>query len=102
MTDKRKESHLKIARQIQLLIKACSVPQKMSGYHGDPYPEKARLIGHKLRYELRGKVAIGCSSLDAVAMYRAWSNSTSASSVWTRKVCAMSITLLTGIPSNRT
>lgn len=70
MTDKRKESHLKIARQIQLLIKACSVPHKMSGYHGDSYPEKAKLIGRKLRYELRGKVAIGCTSLDAVAMYQ--------------------------------
>ena len=69
MKDKNKESHLKIARQIQLLIKACSVPHQMSGYHGDPYPEKAKLIGRKLRFELRGKVAIGCTSLDAVAMY---------------------------------
>ncbi len=69
MKDKKKESHFKIARQIQLLIKACSVPHRMSGYHGDPYPEKAKLIGRKLRFELRGKVAIGCTSLDAVAMY---------------------------------
>lgn len=68
--DKKKESQLKLVRQIQLLIKACSVPQKMSGYYGTAYPEKAKLIGRKLRYELRGKVAIGCTSLDAVSMYK--------------------------------
>lgn len=67
--DKKKESQLKLVRQIQLLIKACSVPQKMSGYFGDKYPEKTKLIERKLRYEMKNKVAIGCTTLDAVAMY---------------------------------
>lgn len=69
IADKKKESQLKLIRQIQLLIKACSVPQKMSGYFGDKYPEKAKLIERKLRYEMKNKVAIGCTTLDAVAMY---------------------------------
>lgn len=69
MPDKKKESQLNLVRQIQLLIKACSVPHQMSGYFGDEYPQKARTIEHKLRYELHGKVAIGCTSLDAVELY---------------------------------
>lgn len=67
--DRKKESQLNLVRQIQLLIKACSVPQKMIGYFGDGYPEKAKTIENKLRYELKGKVAIGCTSIDAVEMY---------------------------------
>lgn len=70
MPDKKKESQLNLVRQIQLLIKACSVPQLMSGYFGEDYPEKAKLIERKLRFEMHGKVAIGCTSLDAVAMYK--------------------------------
>lgn len=70
MPDKKKESQLNLVRQIQLLIKACSVPQQMSGYFGDGYPEKAKLIERKLSFEMHGKVAIGCTSLDAVAMYK--------------------------------
>ncbi len=70
MPDKKKESQLNLVRQIQLLIKACSVPQLMSGYLGEDYPEKAKFIERKLRFEMHGKVAIGCTSLDAVAMYK--------------------------------
>lgn len=70
MEDKKKESQLRLVRQIQLLIKACSVPQKMKGYFGDPYPNKAKQIERMLRYEMNGKVAIGCTSLDAVSMYK--------------------------------
>ena len=69
IADKKKESQLNLVRQIQLLIKACSVPHKMSGYFGCGYPQKAITIEHKLRYELKGKVAIGCTSLDAVELY---------------------------------
>lgn len=67
--DKKKESQLNLVRQIQLLIKACSVPHQMSGYFGEPYPQKAITIENKLRYELKGKVAIGCTSIDAVELY---------------------------------
>lgn len=69
IADKKKESQLNLVRQIQLLIKACSVPNQMSGYFGEPYPQKAITIERKLRYEMRGKVAIGCTSLDAVELY---------------------------------
>ena len=41
----------------------------MSGYFGEPYPQKAITIENKLRYELKGKVAIGCTSIDAVELY---------------------------------
>ncbi|WP_195594689.1 N-6 DNA methylase [Bacteroides fragilis] len=70
MKDTRKESQLRLVRQIMLLIKACSVPQSMKGYYGEKYPRKARQIGTMLNYEMHGKVAIGCTSLDAVGMYR--------------------------------
>lgn len=67
--DKKKESQLNLVRQIQLLIKACSVPHQMSGYFGDRYPQKAITIERKLRYEMTRKVAIGCTSIDAVELY---------------------------------
>ena len=41
----------------------------MKGYYGNPYPQKAGMIKRMLSYELHGKVAIGCTFLDAVAMY---------------------------------
>lgn len=69
IADKKKESQLNLVRQIQLLIKACSVPHQMSGYFGGKYPQKAITIENKLRYELKGKVAIGCTSIDAVELY---------------------------------
>lgn len=67
--DKKKESQLNLVRQIQLLIKACSVPHLMVGYSGESYPQKAITIERKLRYEILGKVAIGCTSLDGVELY---------------------------------
>lgn len=70
MKDKKKESQLRLVRQIMLLIKACSVPQYMKGYYGEEYPRKAKKIEQMLKYEMHGKVAIGCTSLDAVGMYK--------------------------------
>lgn len=69
IADKKKESQLNLVRQILLLIKACSVPHQMSGYFGDKFPQKAITIECKLRHELKGKVAIGCTSIDAVELY---------------------------------
>lgn len=69
IADKKKESQLNLVRQIQLLIRACSIPHKMEGYYGDPYPNKAKHIERMLRYEIKGKVAIGCTSLEAVNLY---------------------------------
>ena len=68
--DAKKESQLNIVRKIQLLIRACSVPHTMEGYYGDPYPNKAKQIERMLRYEIKGKVAVGCTSRQAVTMYR--------------------------------
>ena len=68
--DAKKESQLNIVRKIQLLIRACSVPQTMEGYYGDPYPNKAKQIERMLRYEIKGKVAVGCTSRQAVTMYK--------------------------------
>lgn len=72
--DTRKESQLRLIRQIQLLIKACSVPNHMEGYYGDPYPTKARDIEYLVK-SIRGKVAIGCTTLDALTMYDIYMNS---------------------------
>lgn len=69
MPDKKKESQLNLVRQIQLLIRACSTPNMMTGYSGDTYPNKAKQIERMLRYEIKGKVAIGCTSLDGMNMY---------------------------------
>lgn len=70
MKDDKKESQLCLVRQIMLLIKACSVPNYMKGYYGDDYPRKAAKIAQMLRYEMQGKIAIGCTTLDAVGMYK--------------------------------
>lgn len=66
--DSRKESSLKILRQIQLLIRACSVPQYMPGYNGDHRPTKPKAILKQID-AIEGKVAIGCTSYDALNMY---------------------------------
>ena len=68
--DSKKESQLNIVRKIQLLIRACSIPHTMEGYYGDPYPNKARQIERMLKYEIKGKVAIGCTSREAVQLYK--------------------------------
>jgi SAM-dependent methyltransferase len=67
--DGRKDAALRLVRQITLLIKACSVPNLMEGYCGGRYPSKAHAIA-KLLFGIRGKAAIGCTTLAALDMYR--------------------------------
>ena len=67
--DAKKEAALRMMRQIKLLIKACSVPHLIDGYFGDCYPGKVRRIGDMVRV-MPGKVAIGCTTLAALDMYR--------------------------------
>lgn len=55
-------------RQIKLLIKACSVPNLIDGYYGNPYPNKTRYIKNMIKL-VPGKVAIGCTTLAALDMY---------------------------------
>ena len=64
----RKEALLRIIRQIQLLIKATSIPQFFSEYKGDEMPNKTKKI-LKLVEEYSGIVAIGCTNLEAVDYY---------------------------------
>lgn len=66
--DTRKDAGLRLMRQIKLLIKACSVPNMIEGYHGDEYPRKVHHIGGMI-HRTKGKVAIGCTSLAAYEMY---------------------------------
>ena len=66
--DSRKDSQLRLIRQILLLIKACSTPNYMKGYYGNTYPSKATEIEYLIRY-IKGKVAIGFTTLDALYMY---------------------------------
>ncbi len=66
--DTRKEAALKLIRQIQLLIKACSVPNMMPGYFGSHFPRKSHYI-ERLINKIEGKVCIGCITLKALSMY---------------------------------
>lgn len=67
--NERKEAGLKIIRQIKLLIRACSTPNTMIGYTGEePFPRKTRCIADIIR-AYPEKVAVGCTSLEAVDMY---------------------------------
>ena len=67
--DSKKDAALRIMRQIKLLIKACSVPNQMEGYYGSRYPSKTRAVS-KLLFMVKGKVAIGCTTLAALDMYK--------------------------------
>jgi NADPH-dependent curcumin reductase CurA len=67
--DRRKDASLRLIRQINLLIKACSVPNHLSGYSGEAFPEKAKKI-KRLITHIPGKVALGCTTLDALEMYQ--------------------------------
>jgi hypothetical protein len=67
--DSRKDAALRLIRQISLLIKACSVPNLITGYYGDRYPSKARMIA-RLLFGIKGKAAIGCTTLAALDMYK--------------------------------
>lgn len=68
--DDRKDSFLAIVRQIQLLIRACSVPSLMPGYTGSSLPQKVRYIENMVR-NIQDKVAIGCTSIEALEYYEA-------------------------------
>jgi len=67
--DSRRDAALRLVRQITLLIKACSVPHLMQGYTGGKYPSKSRKIAGLL-FGIRGKAAIGCTTLAALEMYQ--------------------------------
>ena len=66
--DSKKEAGLRLMRQIKLLIKACSVPNLIGGYYGNPYPTKTTYIKNLVK-TIPGKVAIGCTTLAALDMY---------------------------------
>lgn len=65
----RKESMLKIIRQIQLLIKATSIPHKFAEYEGTDYPNKYYYILKKIREWKNEKVALGTVFVDAAEDY---------------------------------
>jgi hypothetical protein len=69
--DNRKDAALRLIRQITLLIKACSVPNLMEGYCGERYPSKSRTIA-RLLFGIKGKTAIGCTTLAALEMYKSF------------------------------
>lgn len=66
--DTKKEASLRLIRQIMLLIRACSIPNKIKGYTGSPFPCKTRYIARMVQ-GIPGKVAIGCTTLEAMEMY---------------------------------
>ena len=66
--DARKEASLRLVRQIMLMIRACSIPNKIAGYKGEPFPRKARFIADLIRL-MSGKVAVGCTTIEAMEMY---------------------------------
>lgn len=64
----RKNSMLRMMRQLQLLIEATSTPQLFSFYKGSGISSKAKKI-FELIGDYNGKIAIGCTSLDGVSWY---------------------------------
>jgi hypothetical protein len=67
--DRKKDAALRLVRQITLLIKACSIPNQMEGYYGERYPSKTRAVA-RLLFGIKGKTAIGCTTLPALYMYQ--------------------------------
>lgn len=67
--DSRKEAALMLMRQITLLIRSCSVPHLMDGYCSDSLPGKAEAIADLIE-GMEGKTAVGCTSLDALQLYK--------------------------------
>lgn len=65
----RTDSALRIVRMIQLLIKTCSTSIYGTVNGKTVYPTKAKRIG-ALISKMNEKVAIGCTTLDAVDMYK--------------------------------
>lgn len=66
--DAKKDAALRISRQMKLLIRACSVAHILPDYFGNPFPQKVRDIAQMVR-EIPEKVAIGCTSLEALDLY---------------------------------
>lgn len=66
--DSRKDSQLRIIRQIKLLIKACSTPQVFSQYSGDSINSKMRLIIDDVKKANQATI-IGTTSIEAVNRY---------------------------------
>lgn len=65
--NQRKESALRIIRQLQLLIKSCSLPQSFNQYQGVGNTKIARII--KLIKDRNEKMIVGCTTLEAVNLY---------------------------------
>ncbi|MCP5053474.1 MAG: helicase, partial [bacterium] len=68
----RKDVMLRVVRQMQLLIKAASMPQLFGEYHSDAPPTKALKIEKLLKENSNEKVAIGCLTIEAVQYYQSF------------------------------
>ena len=66
--DARKEAALRLMRQIKLLIKSCSVPNRMPGYDSESLPTKTKKITSIIG-NTPGKIAIGCTTIESMHMY---------------------------------
>lgn len=66
----RKDAGLRLLRQMQLLIKATSMPQKFNNYTGNELPAKSLMIFDEVEKH-QDKIAIGCTSIEAVEFYHA-------------------------------
>jgi predicted RNA methylase len=64
----KKETHLKLIRQISLLIKATSIPQSFTEYEGTATPNKSIAIFDEVA-ATPGRVAIGCITVEAMEYY---------------------------------
>lgn len=67
--DSKKDAMLRLIRQINLLIKACSTPNYMPGYLSDNLPTKTSKIVNMISSMPDEKVAIGCTTIEALQMY---------------------------------
>lgn len=65
----RKDALLRMIRQIQLLIKATSLPNSFKEYEGSAAPNKALAIIDEIR-NCPDKVAIGCITIEALEYYK--------------------------------
>ena len=67
--DAKKDAALRLVRQIMLMIRACSTPNTLAGYDGEPFPRKTRYIANLIKTEIPTKVAVGCTTIEAMNMY---------------------------------
>lgn len=51
------------------MIRACSTPNTLAGYDGEPFPRKTRYIANLIKTEIPTKVAVGCTTIEAMNMY---------------------------------